>query len=42
MLISEFLYNEIDHTNQFEIKFIGDLQLKGKERKVKIYSVDPE
>jgi adenylate cyclase len=42
MLISEFLYNEIDNANQFEIKFIGDLQLKGKERKVKIYSVEQE
>jgi adenylate cyclase len=40
MLISEFLYTEIDHTNQFEIKFIGDLQLKGKHKNVGIYSVN--
>ena len=40
MLISEFLYEELNNPDSFEIQFIGDLQLKGKERKVKIYSVD--
>jgi adenylate cyclase len=40
MLISEFLYKEIIHNNSYDIDFIGDLQLKGKERKVKIYTVE--
>jgi adenylate cyclase len=40
MLISEFLYEELNNRDSFDIKFIGDLTLKGKERKVKIYSVD--
>jgi adenylate cyclase len=40
MLISEFLNEELDNTDSFDIQFIGDLQLKGKERKVMIYSVD--
>ena len=40
ILISEFLHEELNNSDSFEIQFIGDLQLKGKERKVKIYSVD--
>jgi len=40
ILISENIKNALEATAQFESAFMGDVQLKGKIKKVKIYSVE--
>lgn len=40
LLISEDLYQNLDKKNGFNMVQIGDILLKGKTRKVKIYSVE--
>ena len=40
MLIYEFLYMEIGQSKAYDFRFIGDLQLNGKLKNAKIYSVN--
>jgi len=39
-LVSETLINQLPEENIYQSKFIGNLKLKGKEKKVKVFSIE--